>query len=1234
MPTDYLTHRVRAGTYRFSPIVSSKNRYSHVRTNASVLSSILISGTLTVSLIMLFLFFILHFPKIFSFAIILFFSAINICITAILIKSLFDSIKLYCRYCNARAILFGIKILLVGLLLPSFSNILCHLYLSKILIILSRDIESNPGPDQSKYLHILFNNINSLGADDGMRFAYLEALTNHTNRKHFEIIALCEVGDIRTDIHKYELEEYSIIFYTHQNRGLLLYVHESIVCTLRNDLMRGSNDSAWIDIKSKVSTLTFGLYYRSPSLDPDSRRLYMNRLRDTITKAQNSQSSSNSSILIVGDFNAKNELWCRTCSSNPTNTPGRELKQVLDDCFLQQIINEPTRLTAGSTSCIDHVITDSPGLINNHLVAPPIGNSDHCSIELTYNLLTHVNDPKSKITWKYDQCNITALNDDFLSTDWEDLLIIDDINQMVSRTSSKLLEIFKRNIPHNCRIIKPKDKPWFNDLIRNSINKRNRYHRKFKTTKNLFYYFAYKAHVNIVNGQIASAKRDYETRTFNKLDTSPKNGKKFWHLIKKLLGNRFTSTTPPLINPVNNNLCQSNKEKAELFLKLFSDKYHVDPANRAVPNFRSRCNENVSIPHTTPQEVKKMIDDLIADKACGPDGITNRMLKLLNPNISTLLSSIFNKVNDSGKYPDAWKSGVITVVHKKDEKNDPNNYRPITLLPSISKLFERIMYNAIYKHLNRHNLIYDKQSGFLQGHSTTDQLLAITSYIFDHFEKKRDVRAIFLDISAAFDTIPHDLLIHKISAYGIRGNALNIIIDYLKNRSVKVKVNGVLSNSSDDNFINSGVPQGSVLGPLLFLLYINDLPDNLNSCTFLYADDTSLYVPIDPSNPDRALTNLQNDLNAVFEWSRLWGLTFKPSKSKDIVFTKTGFKIYRDMTLNNDVIPKVDSYTHLGFILDCNLNLNAHVQNLTEKIQKKLNPLKRLSYSIKSCHLNTIFQSFIYPHYDYCDILYDKAGAHALQRLESTYYRAGCLVAGCIHGSNTQKVLKILNWPNLRDRRKERLKIYMFKVNQGAPPPYVTSLFHQFVSPPGRLVRNRRPYTFKAHSSAKLRNSPAYNLMVTWNSTDPGLRQTRSLSLFKSRIRVRQKHIKTCTVDLKNLNRKEEICLNRLRVDLLLKSHLHSHNFRNVNNPNCSSCNVLCTTTHFLLRCRDPAHRANIDTLLNTLQDLGLLINFRNLNQNDKINYLLFGNHNLTPDQNEILISKVSKFILENQYRI
>jgi len=531
----------------------------------------------------------------------------------------------------------------------------------------------------------------------------------------------------------------------------------------------------------------------------------------------------------------------------------------------------------------------------------------------------------------------------------------------------------------------------------------------------------------------------------------------------------------------------------------------------------------VILPQTETSEITKLIKNLETDKACGPDKITNKMLKLASPSLSPLLSKLFNILLLNSTYPDVWKIGIVCIIYKKGEKSNPENYRPITLLSTISKLFEKLIYNSIFSHISNLNLLYKYQSGFLRGHSTADQLLSIISFIFEAFHENKDVRAIFLDIAAAFDTIPHNLLLHKIKAYGIRGNCHDLLHSYLENRKFQVRVNGELSIVSRNNFINSGVPQGSILGPLLFLIYINDLPDILQCKTFIYADDTSIYTPVDPKNPNRYNLLLQEDLNMISAWSKKWGLNFKPAKSCDIIFMKRGVRDYGALSLDGSVIERKHFHKHLGFTLDEHLNFKEHIHALSQKVQKLINPLRYLSKTMKSCHLNTIYQSFIRPHFDYCDIRYNSANKTNLSQIERIHYRAALAVSGCIQGSSTVKVLNILNWKTLSQRRDERLKIFMFKVSNGLTPNYVSDIFNKYKRNNIRNLRNTRPFNIPPNASQKYVSSPAMSLISSWNHLDKDLRDVPTFSQFKSKIRFNNNVPLLSTISFKKLNRNEFI---------------------------------------------------------------------------------------------------------------
>ncbi len=415
----------------------------------------------------------------------------------------------------------------------------------------------------------------------------------------------------------------------------------------------------------------------------------------------------------------------------------------------------------------------------------------------------------------------------------------------------------------------------------------------------------------------------------------------------------------------------------------------------------------------------------------------------------------------------------------------------------------------------------------------------------------------------------------------MRGRVLSLFSSYLSNRKIQIRINGVLSDYSQNSYINSGVPQGSILGPLLFILYINDLPDTLALTTYIYADDTSLYSPTDPKNPQITNDILQDDLNKIQGWSTKWGLRFKPSKSCDITFTKTGNRNYANLLLDNNIIPQVESHAHLGLILDSHLNFNEHIENLATKVQKKINPLKFLSHKMKSIDLNRIYQSFIRPHFDYCDIIYNSAARKfMLQKLERIHYNAALSVSGCIHGSNTRKVLSILNWQTLECRRQERIKIYMFKIHNNQAPKYVQSIFHNFKTNFVRIIRNLMPFNLPIIFAAKFLSSPVITMMTIWNKTPQEHRNLPTLSQLKSNIAsIPARNKILSTLHIKNLNRKEELCLNRLRADLILKGQLYSHNFRSILDPRCDFCHSNVSTRHFLIQCQRPSHKLEIARL-------------------------------------------------------
>ena len=278
-------------------------------------------------------------------------------------------------------------------------------------------------------------------------------------------------------------------------------------------------------------------------------------------------------------------------------------------------------------------------------------------------------------------------------------------------------------------------------------------------------------------------------------------------------------------------------------------------------------------------DIVKIISKLNPKKAHGFDGISAELLRKCSHEIAFPLKLIYDKALQTGLYPNTWKKANVQPVHKKNSRQIVSNYRPISLLCICGKIFEKVIFDNMYAFFKVNNLISPNQSGFRPGDSTINQLLSIAHEIFVGFEDFDETRAVFLDISKAFDKTWHDGLIYKLKQMGIDGDLVKLLGDYLSNRFQRVVLNG---QESGWKKINAGVPQGSVLGPLLFLVYINDLTDNISSNIKLFADDSSLFTRV-RNNANATFERLTNDLATITNWASQWKMKFNPDITKQAI---------------------------------------------------------------------------------------------------------------------------------------------------------------------------------------------------------------------------------------------------------------------------------------------------------------------------------------------------------------
>ena len=594
------------------------------------------------------------------------------------------------------------------------------------------------------------------------------------------------------------------------------------------------------EIKIQNSKCFVTCLYRSPSQTADEidKFLYgFEQICDSIAL------ESPFCSFIAGDLNAKCTNWWLRGTNNLCGTGLYNLSTLLG---YSQIINDPTNFEPNkSPTCIDLIFTSQPNLVFESGVHPSLCRTCHHQI-IYAKICFKVHSPPSyeREVWHYNRARVDVIKNSIQNFDWNRAFLNLSINDQVEIFNHTLLNIFRNFFPHETIKCNPKDPPWITKDIKMALRRKNRLYRKYISSgKKQEDEINLNNTTDIVSKLITESKEIYFTNLGKRLidpNTSPKT---YWTILKKFLNKVKISNIPPLL--VNGIFETDFKKKASIFNEFFANQCSTLNNGSVIPDFKYKTEKRARFINFQLSDLSKIINNLNPNKANGHNNISIKMIQLCGDSIIPPLKTLLESAIKSGYFPDSWKKGNITPVHKKDRKNIVKSYRPISLLPIFGKIFEKIS---------------NKQSGFQSGDSCVSQLLAITHEIYQAFDSNPslETRGVFLDISKAFDKVWHKGLLFKLKSYGVEGDLYNILKHYLQNRNQRVLLNGQSSPWLD---VNAGVPQGSVLGPLLFLIYINDLPENLISVSKLFADDTSIFSTV--QNVIKSSEDLNKDLETV-----------------------------------------------------------------------------------------------------------------------------------------------------------------------------------------------------------------------------------------------------------------------------------------------------------------------------------------------------------------------------------
>ena len=634
-------------------------------------------------------------------------------------------------------------------------------------------------------------------------------------------------------------------------------------------------------------------------------------------------------------------------------------------------------------------------------------------------------------------------------------------------------------------------------MIKTPIRRNSRVHRKWVLRgRNPFEKDNVRDVQNETNRLIKKAKKYYFLNLGAKLNDYNTGYKSFWTTFKRLVNKKKLSNIPPILEDgkIISDFCQ----KSTIFNDFFANQCTLNLTSSELPPLRMYTNSRLSLLTTSEEKIANIILQLNSRKAHGYDEISIAMLKLCAPAVAKPLNLIFRKCLSEGLFPNAWKFANVQPIHKKDSRQIKSNYRPISLLPVCGKILEKIVFDELYAFLNNNNLISSDQSGFRPGDSTINQLISITSTIFDTFEDFDETRALFLDISKAFDKVWHEGLIFKLKCNGISGPLLNFFVSYLNDRHQRVVLNGI---QSEWKTLEAGVPQGSVLGPLLFLVYINDLPDNIKATIKLFADDSSLFARVSNVNDTQRL--LEDDLLLIEKWGHQWKMIFNPDLTKqavEIVFSvKNDKPTHPPLEFNNIPVARKPFTKHLGLYLDEKLSFSKHIK---EKISKAMNGvalLKYLSKYVSKDILNMSYKMYVRPHLDYGDVIFHNSRSYLMDLLEQVQYKAALIVSGCWQGTSREKLYNELGWESLADRRWFRRLTYFYKIRNRLTPGYLYDNI-----PPKRDVsyslRQCREFANPNKRTLRYENSFFPYCITEWEKLSDEIKSLPTINQFKNKL--------------------------------------------------------------------------------------------------------------------------------------
>lgn len=769
--------------------------------------------------------------------------------------------------------------------------------------------------------------------------------------------------------------------------GVALYANSLLpITTLSVPPFSLLDDSLWCELSLPSSSSIIGVVYRPPS-SPFHRDLLLVDILHHIC------SSNFSNILIMGDLNMD------------TRSSSSFLAHTFRHLSLTDHILFPTRFRqAQSPSKLDCIFTNDQCTLSNLHSFAPLGRSDHLVLSFTCSFPAPILRPHLSTSFlNYRKADFTKLSALLFTIDWHSVLPSDDIDKCWSSFLQLIRPLISLTVPIST--IKSR-RLSFNPSLSNRSLRLLRLKRaawnSYAISRDSASYSYYKSVVRSCHSSVSRDRAYFQSSTANKILSNPKV---FYNLVSKL------NPTSCSLGPLKHN--DSVLSDPSSIANLLADQFASSFSSSTLPTYS--LPSSPASPSTIPpliiteELVLKKLFRISQSKSSCCDDLPPILLRNCAPAFSVPLSIIFSYSLRLQSFPGAWKCGIITPIHKSGPKSVPSNYRPITQLPSVSKIFESILSDHLKLLLSSINFIIPQQHGFRSMHSTQTNLITALDDWTMALDQGLHTDVIYIDVSKAFDHVNHSVLLNKLTLIGLSPSIINLLRSYLSNRSFQVKV----SNSFSRSFpVHSGVPQGSILGPLLFQIFINDVLLNTTSSSLIFADDIKIWRVI--NSPSDCLA-LQNDLNAISLNLNHIFLNINPLKCVHLPISrhKPPFHVY---TLNGVPLSLSLVHSDLGTLISSNLNPRANSIKVCNKATKLVYLIKRVFGRLKPTPFLLIFKTLIRPILDFHMQAFPPSTKFQCGLFERVQRRATKLVRG-LHSLNYSSRLLTLNLHSLAYRR-------------------------------------------------------------------------------------------------------------------------------------------------------------------------------------------------------------------------